>query len=358
MAACCLAGLGTRFWLARKAPHSTDIDSYREVLDLVRQGRSVYEGTTHYNYPPVWIWVLVALNRAARALGASFENVLRTFLIVIDLAVAAVLARLAGRLRSATPGVAAALYLANPVVIWVSVAQAQFDNLVVLFLLIALLADRSRPNGEEAPRWTSMGSLAVSIGLKQVTVFHPILWLRGPHWRRALLPWALVAAAFIPYASSARAIRDHVLLYRSVPRSFGFSELVLFDERWLIPLAALGIAATAWTAWALRAREKCRSSLLLFLVLLVFAPGFGLQYLVWPLALGALFGGTGFWLTTAAGLLWTNVGGPWSDLAGINQFGGQLLWLCLVFWAVREALAIGLFDGGRESASPARNARS
>ncbi len=323
----------------------------------MRQGRSVYAGTTHYNYPPVWIWVLMALNRAASGLGASFETVLRSFLIMTDLAVAAALARLAGRLRAVTPGVAAALYLANPVVIWVSVAQAQFDNLVVLFLLIALLADRSRP-GEEAPRWTSMGSLAVSIGLKQITAFHPILWLRGPRWRRALLPWALVAAAFIPYAASARAIRDHVLLYRSVPRSFGFSELVLFDERWLIPLAALGMGATAWTAWALRAKEKCRSSLLLFLVLLVFAPGFGLQYLAWPLALGALFGGAGFWLTTAAGLLWTNVGGPWSDLAGVNQFGGQLLWLCLVFWAVHEARGIGLFDAKRTPASPAHNTRS
>jgi hypothetical protein len=344
---CCLAGLGTRIWLAHRAPHSTDIDSYREVLDLVRQGRSVYEGTTHYNYPPVWIWVLVALNRGARALGTPFETVLRSFLIVIDLAVATVLAQLAGRLRSATPGAAAALYLANPVVIWVSAAQAQFDNLVVLFLLIALLADRPRPGAEESPSWMSMGSLALSIGLKQITAFHPILWLRGRRWRRALLPWALVAAVFIPYASHARAIRDHVLLYRSVPRSFGFSELVLFDEKWLIPLALAAFAATAWTAWALRTREKCRSSLLLFLVLLVFAPGFGLQYLVWPLALGALFGGPGFWMTTAAGLLWTDVGAPWSRLSGVNQFGGQLLWLSLVFWALREARSTGLFAGDR-----------
>jgi len=332
-------------WLARRAPHSTDIDSYREVLDLVRQGRSVYEGTTHYNYPPVWIGFLVVIDRAAEALGAPFEVVLRSFLIVSDLAVAVVLARLASRLRSVTPGAAAAFYLANPVVIWVSVAQAQFDNLVVLFLLIALLADRSRP-ADERPSWTSMGSLVISIGLKQVTAFHPILWLRRPGWQRALLPWAVVAATFLPYASHVRAIRDHVLLYRSVPRSFGFSELVLFDEKWLIPVVVATFVATAWTAWALRAREKCRSSLLIFLVLLVFAPGFGLQYLVWPLALGSLFGGPGFWLTTAAGLLWTNVGAPWSSLAGVNQFGGQLLWLSLVFWSLREARSTGLFRRG------------
>ena len=337
-------GIGARIWLAHRAPHSTDIDYYREILGLARQGRSVYE-TTRYNYAPVLLWILMALKRMAGAVGAPFEDVLRSFLIVTDLAVAAVLARLAARLRSVTPGVAATMYLTNPVVIWVSAGQAQFDNLIVLFLLIALLADRPRAD-DPGPRWTSVGSLAISIGIKQITAFHPILWLRGPHWRRALLPWALVAALFVPYARDARAIRDHVLLYRSVPRSFGFSELVLFDERFSLPLSLTAVAMMASTAWILRKREKCRSSLLLFLVLLVFAPGFGLQYLVWPLALGALFGGPGLWLTTAAGMLWTNVGAPWSDLVGVNQFGGQLLWLCLVLWALREARLTGLFGGG------------
>jgi len=49
-----------------------------------------------------------------------------------------------------------------------------------------------------------------------------------------------------------------------------------------------------------RSVEIARASLLLFLVILVFAPGFGRQYCVWPIALGwALLAGVGgfvyFW---------------------------------------------------------------
>jgi len=337
LAAACLVGVALRIWLARRAPHSTDLDAYGEVLALVRSGRPVYEGTAHFNYPPLWFWTLGALGRLAETLGIPFALAVRSLLILVDVTIGAVLYRLAGRLGTVRPIAAAAFFLANPMTIWIGAAQAQFDGVMVLFVLLALLADsRKAASPREAPRWRSMLSLAAAIGFKQAAAFHPILWFRGPHRWRALVPWALVAAAFLPYAAQARAIRDHVLLYRTVPRSFGFSEFVTYDDRWALPVSLLAVLAAVLAAWLLRERERCRSSLMIFLVLLVFAPGFGIQYLVWPLALGALFGGAGFWLTTAAGLLWTDVGGGWSRLSGVNQFGGQLLWLALVFWTLQE----------------------
>ena len=272
----------------------------------------------------------------------TFETAVRSFLVAVDAAVGVLLYRLARRLGRPTPVAAAALYLANPMAIWISAAQAQFDNVMMFFLLLALWFDGRRGEGDP-PRWDSLLALAASIGVKQAAAFHPILWFRGPRRWRALLPWLLVAAAFVPFAAQAGAIRDRVLLYRTVPRSFGFSEFVLYDSRWARPVTLAACAAAALAAWALRDRERCRASLFVFLVLLVFAPGFGIQYLVWPIALGALYGGTGFWLTTAAGLLWTDVGGAWSRLGGVNQFGGQFLWLALVFWLLREARALGLW---------------
>ena len=56
------------------------------------------------------------------------------------------------------------------------------------------------------------------------------------------------------------------------------------------------LAAVAVAVFLLRREELARASLLLFLVVLVFAPGFGRQYCVWPIALGAIFAGPGFFL--------------------------------------------------------------
>ena len=313
------------------------------MLELLRSGRPLYEGTERYNYPPLWSWILSGLGRVAAAAGVPFFAAVRATLVAVDVAVAAVLYRLARRLGTPTPLAAPALYLANPIAIWVSAAQGQFDGAMVLLLLLALLLDRgARPEGE-SPRWTAMLSLAGAIGLKQAAAFHPILWFRGRRRWRAVVPWLLVALSFAPYLAQSRAIRDHVLLYRTVPRSFGFSELVLAESAWAAPVALAACAAAAASAWMLRNREPARASLFVFLALLVFAPGFGIQYLVWPIALGCLFPGAGLWLATAAGLLWTDVGGAWSRIPGVNQFGGQLLWLSLVYWALREARALGLW---------------
>ncbi|MGE5414456.1 MAG: hypothetical protein ACM3NW_09795 [Syntrophomonadaceae bacterium] len=327
----------------RRAPHSTDLDAYGTVLDLLRSGRPLYESTERYNYPPLWSWLLGGVGRAAAGAGVPFFAAVRATLVAVDVGVAALLYRLARRLGHPEPLGPAALYLANPIAIWVSAAQGQFDDLMILFLLLALLLDRGVRSPEESPRWSAMLSLAASIGIKQAAAFHPILWFRGRHRWRAALPWVLVALSFAPYAAQVPAIRDHVLFYRTVPRSFGFSEIVLAESAWAAPVALAACAAAAASAWTLRNRDPVRASLFVFLVLLVLAPGFGMQYLVWPIALGCLFPSAGLWLATAAGLLWTDVGGAWSRIPGVNQFGGQLLWLSLVYWTLREARARGLW---------------
>ncbi|MGH9400436.1 MAG: hypothetical protein ACRD00_08695, partial [Thermoanaerobaculia bacterium] len=89
-----------------------------------------------------------------------------------------------------------------------------------------------------------------------------------------------------------------------------------------------------------------RASLFVFLVLLFFAPGLGSQYFVWPLALGSLFGGSGYALTTAAALAWT-LGWQYS-WPGSVQFLGQVTWLCVAFWLVREARVLA----ARPAATP------
>jgi hypothetical protein len=241
-------------------------------------------------------------------------------------------ARFSARWRSS------ALYLANPVGIWVSAVQGQFDVLALVFLLAAIAADRRRaPDGSALP---AMTWLALSVASKHFTLFHPILFVRRRNDARWLpLPYLFPAALFLPYASQWRAIRDRVLFYRSVPSSYGFSEFVLYESKVGAILMALAIAAGLVAALWLRTRDLERGSLILFLVLLFFAPGVGPQYFLWPLTLGALRPTLGYFALTVSAVLW--IAGDHFGWAGSAQFAGQVVWLCVAFWAIREIRELG-----------------
>ena len=336
----CAASVAARAWLAFAAPPSVDVESYGIVADIVRSGAPLYESTHRYNYPPVWSWILRGLDGVARSTGLSLAQVVRAALLLSDLATAALLFRLAGRRRAIAPWTAAALFLANPVGIWVSSVQGQFDGLSLFFLLAAIAASSPLPGG--AKRNDALLPallLAVSIMIKQVTALHPILWMRRKSATLAMLAaYLVVGLLFLPYASQWRAIARQVVLYRAVPRSYGLSELVLWEARWALPISILALAAAALAAWRLRFADHARASLVVFLVLLFFAPGLGAQYLLWPLTIGALFAGAGYFAFTAAGTLW--IFGSHFGLPGSGRYMGHLVWLSVGFWLLREARAV------------------
>lgn len=328
-----LAGLGlaARLVMAWGVGTGVEIPYYAEVARAFNRGEGLY-GTPLNNYAPIWAGVIVLADRTSRATGIPFEALIRTLLAGVDLLSAVVLWRLAAR-RGEDPLKVAALFLANPVSIWVTGFQGQFDGASLLFLLMAILAT-SRGTGR-ASAWPTT-FLALSIATKQITALHPILWFERVRRRWILLlPYALSAALFLPFLGEWRAIRDHVLFYRGVPRSYGLSELILYDERFGLPVSLLCLVAGLASAWRLRREpDLVRACLVLFLVLLFFAPGFGTQYVVWPLTVGVLVGGMGYFVCTAATMAWTL--GSHFGIPGSGQFMGHLVWLSIAFWLFRE----------------------
>ena len=324
-------GLVARLVLAWKTSGGVELGYYLGVAGAFERGEGLY-GTSLNNYAPVWAGVIVTVDRAARAAGVSFAGLLRTLLTGVDLLSAAMLWRIASR-RGIDPWKAAAILLANPVSIWATGFQGQFDGVSLLFLLLAILAT---PAGAGARPAAPMLLLALSIAAKQITALHPILWFERVRNRAALLvPYAVVAALFVPFLREWRAIRDNVLFYRGVPRSYGLSELVLFDERFGLPVAVVCLAAGLFAAWRLRKEpDLVRACLVLFLVLLFFAPGFGTQYAVWPLTVGALTGGMGYFLFTATTMAWTL--GSHFGVPGSGRWMGHLVWLSVALWLLRE----------------------
>jgi hypothetical protein len=329
-------GVAARLALAWTSPAGVELGYYSQVAGAISRGEGAY-ATSLNNYSPIWSGVIRLVDRASRASGISFVRLMRALVCAVDLLSAAVLWRIA-RGRGIDPARVAALFLANPVSIWTTGFQAQFDGVSLLFLLLAILVTERSADSESraTPPWIF---LTLSIATKQITALHPILWLRRVRNRATLvLPYLVTALLFVPFAREWRSIRDNVLLYRGVPRSYGLSELVLFDDRFATPVGLLALVAGLVAAWRLRDDpDTLRAGLVLFLVLLVFAPGFGTQYAVWPLTLGALTAGAGYLLCTVTTIAWTL--GSHYGIPGSGRWMGQAVWLSFVFWLVREMLS-------------------
>jgi len=179
--------------------------------------------------------------------------------------------------------------------------------------------------------------------VKHVAAFHPLLFLRGR--RRRGLPaaavaavYAVFAASFLPFLGAWPAIRRNVLLYGGLGGLYGTDALLLVPGvPFWVPRVLFVAAALVAVAVLLRRRiETARASLLLFLVTLVFLPGIGRQYFVWPIALGALFPGAGFAVyTVVAATALVAISGLAPSLAHLPGWYG--VWWAALLWLLLEA---------------------
>jgi hypothetical protein len=335
-----LGGLAARLLYLRAFSGNYDLESFAGVVSILRRGGDLYLETTRYNYSPVWAHALLGLDSIARWVGCSFGTALGAFLLVVDALTARVLYRLGGGGRRGTT--AALLFFLNPVSIFVSGFHLQFDNVAILFLLCAVLWAERLP----AARVPTVGWLSASLLTKHIAAFFPPLFLAGRQRRglrplEALVPYAVFAASFLPYWRSWSGIRGNVVGYRSLSEDYGVAMLLAIPgvPRWLP--GALFAAAMLAALLLLRRVERARACLMLFLVMLLFAPGICEYYFVWPIALGALFGGAGYAVYTvvvASFLLGSPDG---LGLALTHLPGWHGVWWSVLLWLAWELRRIG-----------------
>ena len=294
LAAGFVVALGIRIALVLTVRPNYDTESYDIVTAIAQHGGDPYRDTIRYNYSPLWARVLSAVASVADASGLPRTTVLGLLLLAGDACTATLVYSLARRRRSREgAGLAALLFFGNPVSILISSSHLQFDGLAILFLLCAVVLS------EREHDLPAAGALSLSLLVKHVTAFHPLLFRRRPGWKGwvpVLAPYLVFVASFVPYLASREQILQRVFLYRGLTGNYGIEAMVLLPgvPDWL-PVAVFAAAVAVALVW-LRRVELPRASLLLFLIVLVFAPGFGRQYCVWPIALGALSAGVGFFL--------------------------------------------------------------
>ncbi len=276
-----IAALSTRVLLLALSHANPDTDSFHAAVAAGNTG--LYSGVTLFNYSPGWAQALFAIDVAARAFRLPFHLALGLVYLLVDGLTAWILYRKRGR-------VAAMLFFFNPVSILASSVYLQFDNISIVFLVLALATSRG---ARRVARGVVAALLSLSLLIKHVTWFHPLLFIR----RRAgeslfsslspLVAYAVFALSFIPYWRFWPGIRSQVLEYHSVSETYGLAHAGLsFGLR-----RAICVLAVLVTVVALRRVELPRASLMLFLVLLLTIPGVWDYYFLWPIAAGAFCGG-------------------------------------------------------------------
>jgi hypothetical protein len=200
-----------------------------------------YQAPRLYPYPPAWMWVEAGSAWLARASGISFALLVRLPVLAAELALVALLARVGGR-------AAAWAYALHPVSLLVSACHGQFDAVAMLFVLLALQAQRAQRFDRAAL------SLAAAVGLKSFPVLLlPAFLLHTPP--RARARWAALATvpvllSLVPFAwHDAGAVRRELFGYGGVA-DFGWIAIVRALR--LLATGALARAEAAhWTGFIL-----------------------------------------------------------------------------------------------------------
>jgi len=349
-----------RVSIAARFRGNFDTQSFLIAVQSVVTGQNIYVATDRYNYSPLWSFVATGVWNIAKPDPGTFVFLLGVLQIAADVASTFLLLGIARRrlgLPEEESRRRALLFFSNPISVLISCSHGQFDGLSILFLLAALFLS-ARPPSEapsegRPPSWARSlkiaAMLSLSLLVKHVTLFHPLLFSKrrekgGLPDAAVLAPYAVFAAAFLPYVAALDKIVDNVLLYGGrlsgpvLERGGGIQSLVELSPRRPIVFALLLLAAVAWSLRETRAWELARASLHLFLVLLCFTPSYGVQYLVWPIALGSLYPSAAFGVFTLAGALYhssapESVGIPWPIRAT-----PPATWLAAVAWLVSETV--------------------
>jgi hypothetical protein len=324
----------------------------------------IYRSNREYNHPPLMgLWALLA-GRLAGFDGDYFPFVFKLLPLGGDLLVASLLFRHARRLGPLEQALKLACwFLWNPVSMIVTAYHGNTDPLMAaLCLWAALLSARGRPLA---------AGLALG-GAFNVKVFALLLLVplaasarNVRELRRSAVGFAIMCVPFVPAALTVcRPLIEHVFKYNSAPAMWGFNLLFtdLMEIRYIGPHFAsakvafladarfviLGAVTIATLVVRLRGGHRwLELSAFAVCVSLVLAPGFGYQYLAWPVpllfaidcrraAVTSVVGGVllgvlylHFWDGRVPGTSWTTT---WPRFGVVWGF---LTWMQLLGWSWR-----------------------
>jgi hypothetical protein len=298
-------------WLARAAfivfmpeeAHSADVDSWVKVAHQLRIGENPYVTEATLNWPPLWMILIFAIDRAAEFAGLSFFLALRIFLVGVESLLIVVLYLC---IFSVNPSQARRVVLIgislNPIAILLVCQHGNFDVLVGLGVLCGALALGTYDRLKDPLFWlAASAAFGIAALAKTVPLVLAPLLSRGA---RISTPVARLLAAMLfvgpillglatLFVLAPHDITDKVLTYRSASGWFGVTGIlsaVGADQLSRIyESPVFYLLLLAWFVWGTRwlARDgigRNRAILLAGLVMLAvptLGPGYAPQYAYW-----------------------------------------------------------------------------
>jgi hypothetical protein len=359
-----LLGLLARIWVVKHSLGSNDMLTWWSfATEIDQHGLGfVYDNDPRFNHPPLMGLLGYLLHAAAAKTGVRFDVLFKTPQLLADAGVAALLYWMWQRRSARYAALAVALFCWNPASLLVSAYHGNTDPLCAALALVAvLLVDSKRP-------LLAGLALGASINVKLIPLLLvPALYSCVCGWRQAarftvglsfgVLPFVPVALWHWPGFSA------HVLTYNSFPGIWGITSILTVLKSnanlgallkdlhvmtfWvengsrLVLLATLvlgGVNLARGRPWSARELGACA-----FSVFLVLTPGFGVQYIVYPVAL--LFAANltravafstiaGFYAFVLYFSLWTQSQPFYSDFYVGHPMGAQvvgyLAWMVLI----------------------------
>jgi hypothetical protein len=370
----CAGAVVLRLYVMLETCGTNDIVTWQSFARSIHAGGllETYRSNPEFNHPPLMgLWALVA-GHIGGFDGGSFPFVFKLLPLGGDLLAATLIflhARRGGDWERALK--LACVFLWNPVSVIVTAYHGNTDPLMAaLCLWAALLAVRGQP----LAAGLALGA-AFNVKIVALLLLLPIAAAFGRSVRdsaRFAAGFAIMCAPFVPVAFQVPGpLIEHVFKYNSALAMWGFNlaftdlqeihylgphvadakVAFLADARYLI-LAAIA-AATLVTVLRRRSNWLELSAFALCLSL-VLAPGFGYQYLAWPLpllfaldwrraAVTSVVGGVflvvlylHFWDGRVPGTSWTGV---WPRF---GVWWGVITWMQLLGWSWR--LGTSLFS--------------
>jgi hypothetical protein len=288
----CIAGLLMRLWAARASIGSNDISTWegfaRQVLD--HGVHRTYLLNRGFNHPPLMGYLAAASLRLANVLGLPFAFVFKVTPIVASVLTIYGLGR-----GYRLPWWTLLLLVVSPIDILISSYHGNTDTLCVALCVAALLAANG---GRPILSGLALGA-AINVKLIPVIAIVPLL-ASLPTWKgRLRFSFALGFSAlpFVPILLGVfHAFVQNAILYNSFRAYWGFGMLAYgseasfprasealwhFTELGKYPILA-GSVAYAMLPFVGRRIERAQYCAFAFTTFLVFASGFGPQYLVYP----------------------------------------------------------------------------
>ena len=296
-----VAGLALRVVLVATSIGTNDVPFMILWAKFARESgiAHAYARQWELNHPPLSLLIIHWADLLAQRIGIEFTDMLRLVQVLADLTTTLALASIF-KIRNA-PADPAMLFVLSPAAIAISGFHCNTDPTMVAFLVISMLL-LLRGRGLAAGF-----AFAASVGIKIIPlmVFPLVLLLpRELRIRFAAAAAIGIAAIFAPVvAIGGTAVLHNVFGYSGFAGKWGFPALMLMIESWIAkPRTTILFRIALWyadngryivvaaIALLFLVLWRRRSTFLpvistVMLILLALAPGFGIQYLLWPLPL-------------------------------------------------------------------------